>query len=157
MKRHKSRLHRMPQSYPVLPEIMQISKHFYSFRNFEVRYNVADDVELKREDFKQLDWIYSKNFDRIFIGVIKDNKSYMNKGVFEIDSLENFQFELMGEFLHFQALLKDGSSVKLCTFKYLPEDVLNDFIVLLNWQIIKLKKKNEQNYNSENKAITTDN
>ena len=157
MKRHKSRLHRMPQSYPVLPEIMQISKYFYSFRNFEVRYNVLDDVETKREDFKQLDWIYSKNFDRIFIGVIKDNKSYMNKGIFEIDSLENFQFELMGELLHFQALLKDGNSVRLCTFKYIPENVLNDFIVLLNWQIIKIKKKNEQNYNSENKVITTDN
>ena len=78
----------------------------------------------------------------------------MNKAIFEIDSLEKFQFELMGESLHFQALLKDGNSVKLCTFKYLLENVLNDFIVLLNWQIIKIKKKNEQNYNSENKVIT---
>ena len=31
--------HARVQSYPVLPEITSISKYFYTFRNFEVRYD----------------------------------------------------------------------------------------------------------------------
>ena len=161
MKRHKTNFSCNIVNYPVLPEILNISKYYYIFRNFDIYENDFDSFRKRKETFEEIDWIYSKNFDRIFIGILKNKNTYLNKGIFEIESIDNFHFELMDRCHNFQVSLKNGDSVNLCTFHYLPDNILNDFIVLLNWQIIKIKGKNGQNFNSENdndnKITITDN
>jgi hypothetical protein len=156
MKPPKSNFQFLIQGFKVLSPIIKISKYFYIFRDFEVSHNVGDDVEVKKENFIQIDWIYSKNFDRIFIGILKNKTTYMNKGIYDINSIDIFQFEIMNESYNFQVVLKNGNSETLCTFQFLPPNILSDFIVLINWQIRKIKNKIENNCNSENKMITTD-
>ncbi len=148
MKKHKSKFYHV--NYPVRPEILNISKYYYIFRNFDIYEYDIDGSRMRKETFEEIDWIYSKNFDRIFIGILKNKNTYLNKRIFEIESIDNFHFEIMDKFHNFQVSLKNGDSMNLCTFHYLPDDILNDFIVLLNWQIIKIKGKNGQNFNSEN-------
>jgi hypothetical protein len=155
MKPPKSNFQFLIQGFKVLSPIIKISKYFYIFRDFEVSYNVGDDVEVKKENFIQIDWIYSKNFDRIFIGILKNTNTYLNKGIYAIDSIDMCHFETMNKINNFQVVLKNGNSETLCTFKLLPKDKLNDFIILINWQIRKIKNKIGNNFNSEINMITT--
>ena len=144
------------RSFQASSPIIKISKYFYIFRDFKVTHNVGDDVETKRENFIEIDWIYSKNFDRIFIGILKNKNTYLNKGIYEINSIDMFQFETINTINNFQVVLKNGNSETLCTFKILPQNDLSDFIILINWQISKIKNKIGNNCNTENNMITTD-
>ena len=54
-----------PQINGILYEKMKISDLFYTFI-------------FSGEKFKRIDIIYSKNFDKIFIGVVKNDETYIN-------------------------------------------------------------------------------
>ena len=142
--------------YPIQPHCTKISKYFYFFIGFEILNGYGEDETKKKEKFKEIDWIYSKNYDRIFIGVVKSNNTYLNKRLYHVDAIQNFQFEKMGGKNNFQAVFKDGNSENICTFEHLPEEKLDTFIILINWQIHKIKGQVGQSNNFEENVITTD-
>ena len=55
---------------------MKISEFFYCYYN------------IRNELFQRIDWIYSTNFDRIFIGIVKNDDSYIKTFIYNINSID---------------------------------------------------------------------
>ena len=62
---------------------VKISDHFYMFYTYQFL-----DMCKSNETFERLDWLYTTNFDRIFIGVVKDDSSYAKNFIFNTDTID---------------------------------------------------------------------
>ena len=128
---------------------MKISSHFYMFYNYNFFSGTKSD-----ESFERLDWIYSNDFDRIFIGVVKNDTSYVNTFIYQTNSIDKFILELKNEKYCFKILLKDGTNTEICRYKKKQEKNLNTFIYLINGQINKINNVNQNQVTSDNSAPT---
>jgi len=128
---------------------MKISSHFYMFYNYNFFSGTKSD-----ECFERLDWIYSNDFDRIFIGVVKNDTSYVNTFIYQTNSIDKFILELKNEKYCFKILLKDGTNTEICRYKKKQEKNLNTFIYLINGQINKINNVNQNQVTSDNSAPT---
>ena len=127
------------------------------------QYNVEEQIFLKlcdyyysyltyysKEKFQRIDWIYSKNFDRIFIGFVKNVETYLNSLIYNINTVDKLLLNKMNNNYLFKILLKDGNNVDICEFTKEKENTLNKFIFLINGQINDRNDRN--NNNSDNSA-----
>ncbi len=118
---------------------VKISDHFYMFYNY--RYL---DTNSTKESFQRLDWIYTNNFDRIFIGVIKDDTTYINNFTYNIVELDKFIVEIRGDSLCLKVILKTEAKFDICRYTREKKRDLDTFIYLINGQINKINNGNNQ-------------
>ena len=89
---------------------------------------------------KRMDVIYSNDFKRIFIGIVKYyEKSYKNTFIFEIDSIEKFKFEqnkLSNKYFNLKVELKNEEIKDICKIEN-EEDILNKLLIALNEKLEK--------------------
>ena len=118
---------------------VKISEHFYMFYNYKYFSQRAS-----KENFQRLDWIYTDNFDRIFIGVVKDDTTYINNFTYNIQSIDKFIIEIREGKLCLKVMLKNGLNYEICRYTREKEKDLDTFIYLINGQINKINNGNNQ-------------
>ena len=128
---------------------VKISDHFYMFYNY---YFLM--IAKSNESFERLDWIYSNDFDRIFIGVVKNDSSYVNTFIYNTNTIDKFILEIKEGKFCFKILLKDGTNAEICSYKREQERNLNTFIYLINGQINKINNVNQNQVIQDNSAPT---
>ena len=103
----------------------------------------------------RIDIVYSNNFDRIFIGLVKYNEeAFTNTFLFEISSIEKFILEQIDKDKNkytnkknnLKVILKNGEIRTICQINE-NQGVLEGLIFILNE---KLNNKNEQMTNNDN-------
>ena len=127
--------------YRTTETFIKISDHFYMFYN----YNYISSKSSK-ESFRRLDWIYTNDFDRIFLGVVKNDKSYVNTFTYNLDSIDKFILEIRDGKYCLKIILKGGLDTEICRYTRESEKKLNTFIYLINGQINKINNKNNPDY-----------
>ena len=90
-----------------------------------------------------MDWIYTNNFERIFIGVVKNDSSYVNTFIFSTNIIDKFILEINEGKFCFKILFKDGGKTEICRYKRYHKNNLNNFIYLINGQLNKINKDNQ--------------
>ena len=112
---------------------MKISDLFYTFK-------------FSGEKFERIDIIYSKNYDKIFIGVVKNDKEYINRLILNINTIDKFAMSMEKKGFGFKVLLKETINQNgICDFFNQSENSLEDFLFLLNG---KLEDINEGSINN---------
>ena len=106
---------------------------------------------LLRQNFLRIDIIYSKNFDRIFIGIVKYNESYKNTFIFYIDSIDRFVLQkknALDDKYTLKVMFKENNKI---------EDIceINDLEKNLEGLAFVLNQRLSQKSNSDNNEITT--
>ncbi len=91
-----------------------------------------------KESFQRLDWIYTNDFDRIFIGVVKNDTSYVNTFTYTIESIDKFVLEIREGKLCLKIILKNGFDTEICRYTREKDKDLNTFLYLINGQINKI-------------------
>ena len=119
---------------------IKISDHFYMFNNYNYLL-----CKSGKENFLRLDWIYTNDFDRIFIGVVKNDTSYVNTFIYAIESIDKFILELREGKLCLKIILNDGFNTEICRYTREKDNDVNTFIYLINGQINKIKQGNNGN------------
>ena len=82
----------------------------------------------------RIDCIYSKNFDRIFIGLVKYTKTkYINTFEFQMDNINRFIVEREGNHsFNLKVIFKNNETQQICTIKNKTQDELEGLSYLLN-------------------------
>jgi hypothetical protein len=123
--------------YHIMPDrkgfgqMIKISDYYYIYYT----YTYYSDNNYS-EMFRRIDWVYSKNFDRLFIGVVKDD-NYLKSGTYNINEID--KFVLISNIYNnnaysFKVCLKDGRNEDICEFQRQDKTVLDCFIYLINGQ-----------------------
>ena len=96
-----------------------------------------------KNNIYRIDCIYSKNFDRIFIGLVKNNKkSYVNTFIFETNNIERFILEKEGiEDYNLKVIFKGNESQEICNLKNETQENLEGLAYLLNERTINNTKE----------------
>ena len=108
-----------------------------------------------KENIRRFDFIYSKNYDRIFIGIVKYTKtSYVNTFEFEMNDIERFILQKMGNnsiSYDLKVVFKNGESQNICNIRKRSQEELEGLAYILNEKIII---KSKENNNTENNNVT---
>ena len=123
--------------------LIKVSDHFYILFNYPYLYTKSTN-----ESFERLDWIYTNDFDRIFLGVVKNDKSYVNTFIYNIESIDKFILEIRDGKLCLKILLKNGINNEICRYTRQNERDLDTFIYLINGQINKINNNGNNNGNN---------
>ena len=129
---------------------VKISDHFYMLYNYSYLYSKSSN-----ESFERLDWIYTNDFDRIFLGVVKNDNSYVNTFIYNIESIDKFILEIRDGKLCLKIILKNGSNNEICRYTREKEKDLDTFIYLINGQINKLNNGDNNNQDLPEKPVET--
>ena len=93
------------------------------------------------DNIGRIDCIYSKNFDRIFIGVVKyTNSKYLKTAEFQINNISKFIFErdvkFSNVYFNLNAVFKNGEKQKIFTLSNINQGKIEGLIYLLNERLI---------------------
>ena len=102
------------------------------------------------EKIYRIDFIYSRDFDRIFIGIVKYNEtSYINTFEFQMINIDKFILEKIDiDNYNLMAIFKDNGKQLICNIKKSKEN-LQDLAYFLNERLIKNKEMNVATTNEE--------
>ena len=92
-------------------------------------------LKLCFEKIYRIDFVYSRNFDRIFIGIVKYTKtSYINTFDFNMNDIESFILEKEGnnESYNLKVVFKNKDTQQICRMKNKKKNELNDLAYFLN-------------------------
>ena len=97
------------------------------------------------DNIYRIDCIFSRNFDRIFIGLVKYTKtSYVNTFDFQMINIDRFILENISfEKYNLVVIFKNGENQLICNIKKNQEE-LEGLAYILNEKLIK----NDENMNS---------
>ena len=86
------------------------------------------------ENIFRIDIIYSKNFDRVFIGLVKYTKTkYIKTFEFQMNNINRFVFERVGNrTFNLKVIFKNNKVQQICTFKRKTEYELEGLAYILN-------------------------
>ena len=85
------------------------------------------------ENIFRIDCIYSKNFDRVFIGLVKYTiTKYVNTFEFQMNNISRFILERKGENFNLKVEFKNNGTQQICTIKNKTQDELEGLAYLLN-------------------------
>ena len=98
----------------------------------------------------RIDCIYSNNFDRIFIGIVKYNgKSYLKTFMFDVNSINKFVFQEQNKEYVLKVIFNEGETFQeIAKFNQKKEDLL-EIISFLNYKVINQISNNTFNPLSE--------
>ena len=84
-------------------------------------------------DVFRIDCIYSNNFDRLFIGLVKLNKTkYVNTFEYKIDDISRFILEREGNNYKLKVVFKNNETQEIYTIKKKTKEELGRLALLLN-------------------------
>ena len=85
----------------------------------------------------RIDFIYSSDFDRIFIGTVKrQERAYKNTFLLEMNNIDKFIIKkIQNKTNIFEVILNDNSIIEICKMK---DNIDNDFEVLISFLNEKL-------------------
>ena len=94
-------------------------------------------IKLKKENIFRIDCIYSKDFDRLFIGNVKyTERSYVNTFEFKMENIDKFILEGAGyDNFNLRVIFKNNESQTICNIKKNQID-LEGLTYLLNERLI---------------------
>ena len=125
-------------------QFVKLSEHYYCFFSYNFVYE-----KKSNENFQRIDWIYSENYDQIFIGIVKNDSSYINKFTFITNTINKYILELKGDKYQLKVLFNDETGTDLCHFKndykvnnYYSNDKFKTLLYFLNGQINKINNRN---------------
>lgn len=126
-------------NYKYYEQIIKLTDYFYSFVTFSIFKETSSN-----ESFQRIDWIFSTDYQRICIGIVKNDKSYLKKYIFNTNSIDKFNLQIKDLGYCFKILLKSEDSQDLCEFKNKEKSInnLNIFIYIINGQINAINNKN---------------
>ena len=109
-----------------------------------ILYKIYKYLKVKKENIFRIDCIYSKDFDRIFIGIVKYTKtSYVNTFEFQMNNIDKFILErLSSENFNLKVIFKNNKSQMICNINKNQEE-LEGLAYLLNERLIN--NTNEMN------------
>ena len=110
----KPDIHFRPASGKRLSYFLKLSEYFYTYNH------------ILNEQFKRIDWIYSKNFDNIFIGIVKNDQSYIKTFLYKVNSIDKLGMQKKNDIYTFKIIFKDHNSEKYVNLK------MNKIIIILN-------------------------
>ena len=85
----------------------------------------------------RIDCIYSKNFDRVFLGLVKYTKTkYINTFEFQMNNISRFILEREGTNFNLKVEFKNNETQQICTIKNKTQEELEGLINLLNKRLI---------------------
>ena len=85
----------------------------------------------------RIDFFYSKNFDRIFIGLVKNTEAnYINTFIFQINNINRFIYEKEENNFNLKVLFKNNEIKQICTLKKQNQNELEGLLCLLNERLI---------------------
>jgi len=104
------------------------------------------------DNIYRIDCIYSKNFDRVFIGIVKYTKTkYINTFEYQMNNISRFILEREGNGsqtnFNLKVVFKNKESQQICTIKNQTQDKLEGLAYLLNERL---------NINSNNNIDSND-
>ena len=101
-----------------------------------------------KENILRIDFIYSKDFERIFIGVVKYTKTkYIKTIELQKNDISKFISERVDDInFYLKVLLKNDKKEYICTLEKQREDELEGLICFLNGEIIAHTKHNVNSY-----------
>ena len=99
----------------------------------------------------RIDCIYSKNFDRVFIGIVKYNKTqYINTFEYQMNNISRFILEREGNSsnsnYNLKVVLKNNETEHICTIKNKTQEELEGLAYLLN-ERLNINSNNNIDYN----------
>ena len=101
----------------------------------------------KKGDILRIDFIYSKNFDRIFIGLVNnDEKTYQNTFEFQMNSIDKFILQKIGfedKGYNLKINLKNNESQQIYSLKKATQEDLRGLVYLLNEKLSNLNNNNQ--------------
>ena len=90
----------------------------------------------KKIDFLRVDMIYSRYFDRLFIGVVKnDEKEYISKNIFKLDEIDKFVIQknnINEQGFHLKYITKGNGQIQDIVYINDNESELMGLIYILN-------------------------
>ena len=123
----------------------EYSKYMKFGENYFCYYIRAINSDEKKGDILRIDFIYSKNFDRLFIGLVNNNeKTYKNTFEFQMNSIDNFILQKIGyedKGYILKVNLKNNESQQIYSLERATKEELRGLAYLLNE---KLKNNNKQ-------------
>ena len=134
-------------------QFLKLSDHYYCYLTYYLNQNVRTN-----ENFQRIDWIYSENYDQIFIGIVKNDRSYLNTLTYNTNLINRYVLELKGDKYLLKIIFHDSTEAQICQFKknfseynyHSLNENLDALLYLLNGQLNKINNKN----NNENSAPT---
>ena len=110
---------------------MKISEYFYTY-------------QIYGEKFIRIDWIYSKSFDRVFIGIVKKNEklSYINTFIYDINSVDKLVMQKKSYLYAFIIIFKDQNSEEICEFERENKYGFDHLLYLFNGKLEDIKGDN---------------
>ena len=116
-------------------------------------------IEIFKYNILRIDFIYSKNFDRIFIGLVKYNEtSYVRTFEFQMNNIEKFILKQKSqEDFILTAIFKNNETQQIYNIKNIIRYKLEGLIYFLNEKLIKNKSNNINNSNNSNNINNSNN
>ena len=101
------------------------------------------------DNIYRIDCIYSKNFDRVFIGLVKYTKTkYINTFEYQMNNISRFILEKEGNSsqtnFNLKVVFKNNETQQICTIKNKTQDKLEGLAYLFN------ERLNINSYNNIN-------
>lgn len=102
-----------------------------------ILYIIYKSIKIIKENIIRIDCMYSKNFDKIFIGLVKYTKtSYVNRFEYEIKDIERFTLNKEGDYYKLKVELKNKEIQQIYTIKNRTKEDLEELAYFLNKQFI---------------------
>ena len=101
-------------------------------------YYIEEPFGEKKANILRIDFIYSKTFDRIFIGLVNNNKkTYKKTFEFNMETIDKFVLQEIGlsNGYNLIALFKDNSNQQIYSLQKAKQDNLKGLVYLLNERI----------------------
>ncbi len=124
-------------------------------------YYITGLISYKKEDILRIDFIYSRNFDRIFIGLVNNNgNTYRNTFEFQMNSIDKFilqkiSFEDKG--YNLKVNLKNNKSQQIYSFQTATQKELRGLVYLANEKLTSFNNNNQTDIITEENPPSTPN
>lgn len=144
----------------IVYDIGEISKYMKFCENY-FTYYITGLNTYKKEDILRIDFIYSRNFDRIFIGLVNNNgNTYRNTFEFQMNSIDKFilqkiSFEDKG--YNFKVNLKNNKSQQIYSFQKATQEELRGLVYLANEKLTSFNNNNQTDIITEENPPSTPN
>jgi len=108
-------------------------------------------IKVKNENIYKIDFIYSKNFDRVFVGLVKYNQTeYVNTFEYQKNNISKFVYEREGNNnsnnFNLKVEFKNNEIQQLCTVKKPDQNELEGLISFLNGVFITTTPNSSDSY-----------
>ena len=138
-----------------LSRIMKFNEHFFTYY---IRFPYEEKNKERDMNLNRIDFVFSKNYDEIFVGGVKDNKkSYKYTYHYKMNLINKFMINWRGTDIDLIVVLNNNPNNQcICRINEITKINADGLVYLLN-EKLNLKNKNtnsNKNFNNNNNEIT---